>query len=66
MHNIQVAIDRLQQQLSVSENNLKHLQDEQLVLEKQIHMKSTSIEVDKYGCARHRMHFPESERLLGH
>ncbi len=42
MHNIQVTIDKLRDQLSLSENNLKHLQDTQLMLEKEIHMKNVS------------------------
>ncbi len=66
MHNIQVTIDKLRDQLSLSENNLKHLQDTQLMLEKEIHMKNVSIQVDKDHCARHRMAFPTATRLHGH
>ncbi|VDD79394.1 unnamed protein product [Mesocestoides corti] len=66
MHNIQVTIDKLRDQLALTENNLKHLQDTQLMLEKEIHMKNVSIQVDKDHCARHRMAFPSAIRLRGH
>ncbi|CUT99135.1 tektin a1 [Echinococcus multilocularis] len=66
MHNVEETIDKLRNQLSNTENNLRHLQDEQMALEKQIHMKNASIQVDRDHCARHRMHFPASTRLRGH
>lgn len=66
MHNIQETIDKLRNQLSNTENNLKHLQDEQMALEKQIHMKNSSIQVDRDHCARHRMYFPAATRFRGH
>ncbi|BHF75319.1 Tekt4p [Sparganum proliferum] len=63
---IQNSIDRLRDKLNLSENNLKHLQDTQLMLEKEIHMKNNSIQVDKDHCVRHRMSFPDAVRLQGH
>ncbi|VDN16617.1 unnamed protein product [Dibothriocephalus latus] len=63
---IQNSIDRLRDKLNLSENNLKHLQDTQLMLEKEIHMKNNSIQVDKDHCVRHRMAFPDAVRLEGH
>ncbi|KAM7536380.1 hypothetical protein Aperf_G00000083098 [Anoplocephala perfoliata] len=66
LHDLEETLDQLESQILKSSEKLKHLQDEQLILERQIHMKNSSIQVDKEHCARHRQRFPAALRLRGH
>ncbi|VDP97764.1 unnamed protein product [Trichobilharzia regenti] len=62
---IQKTVDDLRDQLVVSENRLKNLQDDQMILEKQIQMKQNSIQIDHDHCVNHRMVYPNVLRLQG-
>ncbi|VUZ43831.1 unnamed protein product [Hymenolepis diminuta] len=66
LHDLEEMIDQLENQIQASIEKLKHLQDEQLVLERQIHMKNASIQVDREHCVRHRERYPSPLRLRGH
>lgn len=66
VHDLEATLDQLESQILKNSEKLKHLQDEQLILERQIHMKNSSIQVDKEHCARHRQRFPGALRLRGH
>nr|CDS28440.1 tektin a1 [Hymenolepis microstoma] len=66
LHDLNEIIDQLENQIQSSIEKLKHLQDEQLILERQIHMKNASIQVDRDHCVGHRERFPSPHRLRGH
>lgn len=66
LHDLEEMIDQLENQIQAGIDKLKHLQDEQLILERQIHMKNASIQVDREHCVRHRERYPSPLRLRGH
>ncbi|KAM3176718.1 hypothetical protein ACTXT7_005959 [Hymenolepis weldensis] len=60
LHDLEEMIDQLENQIQASTEKLKHLQDKQLVLERQIHMKNASIQVDREHCSSQtKVGFPE-------
>ncbi|KER33028.1 hypothetical protein T265_00940 [Opisthorchis viverrini] len=63
---LEKILDRLNDQLVVAETNLKRLQDNQMMLEKQVQSKQHAIQVDRDHVVRHREVFPNAIHLQGH
>ncbi|KAF5403870.1 Tektin-4 [Paragonimus heterotremus] len=63
---LEKMLDRLNDQMIVTETNLKRLHDNQMMLEKQIQSKQHAIQVDCNHLVRHRAVFPDAVRLQGH
>jgi len=64
-HELMRICDSLQQKLNESEHALKDLQDQRLVTEKDIVIKTKSIFIDRNKCMTHRTRYPTMSRLLG-
>ena len=64
-HELMRICDSLQQKLNESEHALKDLQDQRLVTEKDIVIKTKSIFIDRDKCMAHRTRYPTMSRLLG-
>lgn len=60
------TVDALQQKLNESNHALKDLQDQRLVTEKEIVIKTKSIFIDRDKCLSHRLRYPTVQRLLGY
>lgn len=65
-HELTRSIDGLIQKLNESEHALKDLQDQRMVLEKEIVIKTKSIFIDRNKCLAHRNRYPSKQRLLGY
>ena len=60
------VIDALMQKMNDSEHILKDLQDNRMVLEKEISNKTNSLFIDKNKCMTHRTRYPPTLKLQGY
>ena len=65
-HELTRTLDSLQQKLNESDHALKDLQDQRMVIEKDIAIKTKSIFIDRDKCMAHRTRYPSNSRLLGY
>jgi tektin-4 len=63
---ISQSIDALIRQLNEAEENLNKLNDDRMILEKEIAMKAKSLYTDRDKCVPVRNAYPSVTRLLGH
>lgn len=63
---ISQSVDALLKQLSDAEENLNKLNDDRLILEKEIAMKAKSLYTDRDKCLPVRNSYPSVNRLLGY
>ena len=63
---ISQSVDALIRQLNQAEENLNKLNDDRLILEKEIAMKTKSLYTDRDKCLPVRNSYPSVNRLLGY
>lgn len=63
---ISQSVDQLIRQLNQAEENLNKLNDDRMILEKEIAMKTKSLYTDRDKCLPIRNSFPNINRLLGY
>jgi len=66
VHEIAGSVDSLMQKLNNAENALKDLQDNRMMLEKEIAIKKNSLFIDKDKCMTHRTRYPSTLKLQGY
>ena len=66
VHEIARSVDALMQKLNDAEHALKDLQDNRMVLEKEISIKTNSLFIDKDKCMTHRTRYPSTLKLQGY
>ena len=66
VHEIAGSVDSLMQKLNDAENSLKDLQDNRMMLEKEISTKKNSLFIDKEKCMTHRTRYPSTLKLQGY
>ncbi len=62
---ISQSVDALMKQLADAEESLNKLNDDRMILEKEIAMKSKSLYTDRDKCIPVRNSYPSVTRLLG-
>lgn len=63
---ISQSVDKLIRQLEQADENLNKLNDDRMILEKEIAMKTKSLYTDRDKCLPIRNCFPNINRLLGY
>jgi tektin-4 len=63
---ISQSVDALMQKLNDAEHALKDLQDNRMVLEKEISCKKNSLFIDRDKCMTHRTRYPTTTKLQGY
>ncbi|VDQ05171.1 unnamed protein product [Trichobilharzia regenti] len=60
------TLDKLLHQYSTVENKLKDLHDTQMMLEKEIELKTETIHLNEVGCIPRRAYYPSAAQLQGY
>jgi len=66
VHEIAASVDALMQRLNDAENGLKDLQDNRMVLEKEISIKKNTLFIDREKCMTTRTRYPSTLQLQGY
>jgi len=65
-HELGRNLDALLQKLNEMEHALKDLQDQRMLLEREVAYKTNTLFIDRQKCMNHRTRYPSLMRLLGY